>query len=58
MFYFGRVGNGAYNLENASKAEIAIVEVACGKVTRYEDNKSFHYNREELLNGWFLVERS
>jgi 3'(2'), 5'-bisphosphate nucleotidase len=36
----------------------AIVEAAGGKVTRYEDNERFHYNRENLLNGWFLVERS
>lgn len=35
----------------------AIVEAAGGKVTRYEDNKRFYYNRENLLNGWFLVER-
>lgn len=36
----------------------AIVEAAGGKVTRYEDNERFYYNREDLLNGWFLVERS
>ncbi|WP_138419827.1 3'(2'),5'-bisphosphate nucleotidase CysQ [Aquibacillus sediminis] len=35
----------------------AIVEAAGGKVTRYEDNERFYYNREKLLNGWFLVER-
>lgn len=36
----------------------AIIEAAGGKVTRYEDNERFYYNREDLLNGWFLVERS
>ncbi|MBM7570098.1 3'(2'),5'-bisphosphate nucleotidase CysQ [Aquibacillus albus] len=36
----------------------AIVEAAGGKVTRYEDGKRFYYNRKELLNGWFLVERN
>jgi 3'(2'), 5'-bisphosphate nucleotidase len=34
----------------------AIVEAAGGKVTRYEDGQRFYYNREDLLNGWFLVE--
>jgi 3'(2'), 5'-bisphosphate nucleotidase len=34
----------------------AIVEAAGGKVTRYEDNERFYYNKEDLLNGWFLVE--
>ncbi|UOQ87004.1 3'(2'),5'-bisphosphate nucleotidase CysQ [Gracilibacillus salinarum] len=34
----------------------AIVEAAGGKVTRYEDEARFYYNRKELLNGWFLVE--
>ncbi|OEH92150.1 3'(2'),5'-bisphosphate nucleotidase CysQ [Bacillus solimangrovi] len=143
VFYFGRVGEGAYKLENASKAEVsneeellqksfglpeqgnrqvkravasrshmseeteayikeleamygevevvssgsslkfcliaegkadyypryaptmewdtgagqAIVEAAGGTVTRYEDNDRFYYNREDLLNGWFLVQR-
>ncbi|NDI35414.1 3'(2'),5'-bisphosphate nucleotidase CysQ [Chengkuizengella sediminis] len=33
----------------------AIVEAAGGKVTRYEDNERFYYNREDLLNGWFLA---
>jgi 3'(2'), 5'-bisphosphate nucleotidase len=33
----------------------AIVEAAGGKVTRYEDDERFSYNREDLLNGWFLV---
>ncbi|WP_261131480.1 3'(2'),5'-bisphosphate nucleotidase CysQ [Bacillus sp. Marseille-Q3570] len=142
-FYFGRVGNGAYKLENASKVEVAneeeliqksmrlpeieerkvtravasrshmseetksfikeleakhgevevvssgsslkfclvaegksdyypryaptmewdtgagqaIVEAAGGKVSRYEDAERFYYNREDLLNGWFLVKR-
>lgn len=36
----------------------AIVEAAGGKVTRYEDDERFYYNRENLLNGWFLVKRS
>ncbi|WP_208586120.1 3'(2'),5'-bisphosphate nucleotidase CysQ [Gracilibacillus suaedae] len=35
----------------------AIVEAAGGKVTRYEDDERFYYNREKLLNGWFLVSR-
>ena len=35
----------------------AIVEAAGGKVTRYEDNERFYYNRENLLNGWFLVSK-
>lgn len=34
----------------------AIVEAGGGKVTRYEDDERFYYNREDLLNGWFLVE--
>ncbi|MGM7702956.1 3'(2'),5'-bisphosphate nucleotidase CysQ [Pseudalkalibacillus sp. Hm43] len=33
----------------------AIVEAAGGTVSRYEDNQRFYYNREDLLNGWFLV---
>jgi 3'(2'), 5'-bisphosphate nucleotidase len=36
----------------------AIVEAAGGSITRYEDNERFYYNRENLLNGWFLVKRS
>ncbi|MFI8687621.1 3'(2'),5'-bisphosphate nucleotidase CysQ [Rossellomorea sp. NPDC077527] len=35
----------------------AIVEAAGGKVMRYEDNERFYYNRENLLNGWFLVSK-
>jgi 3'(2'), 5'-bisphosphate nucleotidase len=35
----------------------AIVEAAGGSVTRYEDNERFFYNRENLLNGWFLVSK-
>ncbi|WP_156290954.1 3'(2'),5'-bisphosphate nucleotidase CysQ [Oceanobacillus salinisoli] len=35
----------------------AIVEASGGKVTRYVDGERFYYNREELLNGWFLVEK-
>lgn len=34
----------------------AIVEAAGGKVLRHEDNERFNYNRENLKNGWFLVE--
>lgn len=34
----------------------AIIEAAGGKVTRHEDNERFYYNRENLRNGWFLVE--
>ncbi len=33
----------------------AIVEAAGGKVIRYDDQERFYYNREDLLNGWFLV---
>jgi 3'(2'), 5'-bisphosphate nucleotidase len=33
----------------------AIVEAAGGEVTRYDDNHRFYYNRENLLNGWFLA---
>jgi 3'(2'), 5'-bisphosphate nucleotidase len=33
----------------------AIVEAAGGKVVRYDDNMRFSYNKEELINGWFLV---
>lgn len=36
----------------------AIVEAAGGKVVRYEDQKRFYYNREDLKNGWFLVSRT
>ncbi len=36
----------------------AIVEAAGGKVIRFEDKERFYYNREDLLNGWFLVKRS
>ncbi|QGH36250.1 3'(2'),5'-bisphosphate nucleotidase CysQ [Gracilibacillus salitolerans] len=35
----------------------AIVEAAGGSVTRHEDDERFYYNRENLLNGWFLVSR-
>ena len=35
----------------------AIVEVAGGEVIRYEDNERFDYNREDLLNCWFLVKK-
>jgi hypothetical protein len=28
---------------------------AGGKVTRYEDNERFYYNKEDLLNGWFWL---
>ena len=34
----------------------AIVEAAGGRVTTYEDNIRFRYNKENLLNDWFLVE--
>ncbi|TFB14189.1 3'(2'),5'-bisphosphate nucleotidase CysQ [Filobacillus milosensis] len=33
----------------------AIVEATGGKVIRYKDKERFYYNRENLLNGWFLV---
>lgn len=33
----------------------AIVEAAGKQVLRYEDQKRFYYNRENLKNGWFLV---
>lgn len=32
-----------------------IVEEAGGKVLRYEDRKTFTYNKENLLNGFFIV---
>ncbi|WP_277680299.1 3'(2'),5'-bisphosphate nucleotidase CysQ [Gracilibacillus dipsosauri] len=35
----------------------AIVEASGGSVTRHEDGERFYYNREELLNGWFLAKR-
>nr|WP_246050157.1 3'(2'),5'-bisphosphate nucleotidase CysQ [Aquibacillus sediminis] len=35
----------------------AIVEASGGKVTRHDDGERFDYNRENLKNGWFLVER-
>ncbi|GAA0590971.1 3'(2'),5'-bisphosphate nucleotidase CysQ [Virgibacillus siamensis] len=35
----------------------AIVESAGGQVLRHEDKQRFHYNRENLKNGWFLVKR-
>jgi len=35
----------------------AIVEAAGGKVSRHDDGERFYYNREELKNGWFLVEK-
>jgi 3'(2'), 5'-bisphosphate nucleotidase len=35
----------------------AIVEAAGGNILRYEDSKRFHYNKENLLNGWFLVKK-
>jgi len=34
----------------------AIVEAAGGKVSRHDDGERFYYNREDLKNGWFLVE--
>ncbi|UOQ46610.1 3'(2'),5'-bisphosphate nucleotidase CysQ [Gracilibacillus caseinilyticus] len=36
----------------------AIVEAAGGTVKRFEDDQRFYYNREDLLNGWFLVSKS
>ncbi|MCK5278389.1 MAG: 3'(2'),5'-bisphosphate nucleotidase CysQ, partial [Cyclobacteriaceae bacterium] len=33
----------------------AIVEAAGGKVKRFSDQKRFSYNKENLLNGSFLV---
>ncbi|UOQ86790.1 3'(2'),5'-bisphosphate nucleotidase CysQ [Gracilibacillus salinarum] len=36
----------------------AIVEAAGGTVKRFEDDQRFYYNRENLLNGWFLVSKS
>lgn len=35
----------------------AIVEAAGGEVTRYDDNDKCYYNKENLLNEWFLVRR-
>jgi 3'(2'), 5'-bisphosphate nucleotidase len=34
----------------------AIVEAAGGKVMNYDDGGRFSYNKENLLNGWFLAE--
>jgi 3'(2'), 5'-bisphosphate nucleotidase len=34
----------------------AIVEAAGGKVSRYEENLRLHYNKKDMMNGWFLVE--
>jgi 3'(2'), 5'-bisphosphate nucleotidase len=34
----------------------AIVEASGGRVLRHKDKERFDYNREDLLNGWFLVE--
>ncbi len=47
----------APTMEWDTAAGQAIVEAAGGKVTRYEDNQRFYYNREDLLNDWFLVKR-
>jgi 3'-phosphoadenosine 5'-phosphosulfate (PAPS) 3'-phosphatase len=32
-----------------------VVEEAGGKVVRFEDNQTFTYNKENLLNGYFVV---
>lgn len=33
----------------------AIVEASGGQVLRHKDLERFDYNRDNLLNGWFLV---
>jgi 3'(2'), 5'-bisphosphate nucleotidase len=33
----------------------AIVEAAGGTMLRYKDQERFYYNRENWINGWFLV---
>ncbi|WP_163538621.1 3'(2'),5'-bisphosphate nucleotidase CysQ [Gracilibacillus sp. YIM 98692] len=35
----------------------AIVEAAGGKVTKHSNGQRFRYNRENMKNEWFLVER-
>lgn len=35
----------------------AIVEISGGKVTKAENNESLEYNKENLLNPWFIVQR-
>ncbi|SET07756.1 3'(2'),5'-bisphosphate nucleotidase [Oceanobacillus limi] len=45
----------APTMEWDTAAGQAIVEGAGGIVVRYEDHERFDYNRENLLNGWFLV---
>ncbi|GAE94294.1 3'(2'),5'-bisphosphate nucleotidase [Gracilibacillus boraciitolerans JCM 21714] len=35
----------------------AIVEAAGGSVLRYQDKQRFYYNRENLLNSWFLASK-
>ncbi|WEG13515.1 3'(2'),5'-bisphosphate nucleotidase CysQ [Pullulanibacillus sp. KACC 23026] len=47
----------APTMEWDTAAGQAIVEAAGGTVTRYEDQQRFYYNRENLLNGWFLAKR-
>lgn len=47
----------APTMEWDTAAGQAIVEAAGGRMLRYEDNERFYYNRENLKNGWFLVER-
>ncbi|MFF2886907.1 3'(2'),5'-bisphosphate nucleotidase CysQ [Paenibacillus sp. NPDC057967] len=48
----------APTMEWDSGAGQAIVEAAGGEVTRYKDNERVYYNKEDLLNDWFLVKRS
>ena len=35
----------------------AIVEISRGKVTKAENNEPLEYNKENLLNPWFIVQR-
>ncbi|MRG85064.1 3'(2'),5'-bisphosphate nucleotidase CysQ [Salinibacillus xinjiangensis] len=56
-------GNAAYyprfapTMEWDTGAGQAIVEAVGGKVLKHENNERFSYNKENLLNGWFLVKR-
>jgi 3'(2'), 5'-bisphosphate nucleotidase len=42
-------------MEWDTAAAHAIVEAAGGKVTEYNNNEPLYYNKEDLLNPWFIV---
>lgn len=46
----------APTMEWDTAASQAVVEAAGGAVLTYPENKPLQYNREDMLNGWFVVQ--